>query len=230
MHGRVSLFRNHQDFCLVTVYKGAWISFLLFYTHPVCPICALHHKKTEHRCPNPTCPKEDNLRPVADCCSASPSHCANCGDDHPATDPACPARPRRPPNDPAPSDPAPAHPLPEEGDMDTTEDEAEVAETPRPPAPPTVRRLLPAFEVVTPRSARPSAPRPLPALHQALPVRSPRRPPAPLPPRMTVRAWPTNGGPPPSTFPAVDRQGLSFPIHCTTQQPWELGCVPLAHE
>ena len=58
------------------------------YTHPVCPICALHHKKTEHRCPNPTCPKEGNLRPVADCCSASPSHCANCGNDHPATDPA----------------------------------------------------------------------------------------------------------------------------------------------
>ena len=64
------------------------------YDHPVCPICALHHKKTEHRCPNPTCPKEGNLRPVAGCCSASPPHCANCGDDHPATYPSCPARPR----------------------------------------------------------------------------------------------------------------------------------------
>ena len=42
------------------------------YNHPVCAICALHHKKTQHSCPNPTCPKEGNLRPVADCCSASP--------------------------------------------------------------------------------------------------------------------------------------------------------------
>jgi len=67
------------------------------YDHPVCSICALHHRKTEHRCPNPTCPKEGNHRPVANCCSASPAHCANCGDDHPATDPACPARPSRPP-------------------------------------------------------------------------------------------------------------------------------------
>ena len=49
------------------------------YDHPVCSICALHHRKTEHRCPNPTCPKEGNLRPVANCCSASPAHCANCG-------------------------------------------------------------------------------------------------------------------------------------------------------
>ena len=65
------------------------------YDHPVCPICALHHRKTEHRCPNPTCPKEGNIRPVANCCSASPPHCANCGGDHPATDPSCPARPRR---------------------------------------------------------------------------------------------------------------------------------------
>ena len=153
------------------------------YTHQVCPICALHHKKTEHRCPNPTCPKEGNLRPVSDCCSASPSHCANCGGDHPATDPACPARPKRPQNDPSPSDPAPDRPAPEEGEMDTTEDEAEVAETPRPPAPPTVRRLLPAFEVVTPRSTRPSAPpsvvRPTPGAAGPLPQAAPSPSPAP---------------------------------------------------
>jgi len=43
--------------------------------------------------------------------------------------------------------------------MDTTEDEGEaVAETPRPSAPSTVRRLLPTFEVVTPRQTRLSAP------------------------------------------------------------------------
>ena len=154
------------------------------YDHPVCPICALHHKKTEHRCPNPTCPKEGNLRPVADCCSASPPHCANCGDDHPATDPSCPARPRRPQLE-LPKAALPAErPLPEEGEMDTTEDEAEVAETPRPPAPPTVRRLLPAFEVVTPCSSRPSAPpsvvRPTPGAAGPLPQAAPS--PSPTPP------------------------------------------------
>ena len=61
--------------------------------------------------------------------------------------------------------------------MDTTEDEAEVAETPRPPAPPTVRRLPPAFEVVTPRSTRPSAPpsvvRPTPGAAGPLPQAAP---------------------------------------------------------
>ena len=155
------------------------------YDHPVCPICALHHKKTEHRCPNPTCPNEGNLHPVAGCCSASPPHCANCGDDHPATDPSCPARPRRPHFEPPPPPAAPAadRPLPEEGEMDTTEDEAEVAETPRPPAPPTVRRLLPAFEVVTPRSNRPSAPpsvvRPTPGAASPLPQAAPSPSPAP---------------------------------------------------
>jgi len=155
------------------------------YDHPVCSICALHHRKTEHRCPNPTCPKEGNLRPVANCCSASPAHCANCGDDHPATDPACPARPSRPP----PTDEVPlaqghVAPAPAEGDMDTTEDEGEaVAETPRPSAPSTVRRLLPAFEVVTPRPTRPSAPpsvlRPTPGAGGPLPQVAPSPSPAP---------------------------------------------------
>ena len=153
------------------------------YNYPVCSICARHYRKSEHRCPNPTCPKEGNLHPVADCCSASPSHCANCGDDHPATDPSCPARPKRTDNDPPPRSPAPGRPPPEEDEMDTTEDEGEVAETPRPPAPPTVRRLLPACEVVTPRSARPTAPsllvRPTPGTTGPLPQAAPSPSPAP---------------------------------------------------
>ena len=124
---------------------------------PVCAICPLHHHKTEHRCPNPTCPKEGNLHPVANCCSASPAHCANCRDDHPATDPACPARPSRlPPANEVP--PAQDHPTsaPAEGDMDTTEDEGEaVVETPRPSAPSTVSRLLPAFPGSYPTSDSP---------------------------------------------------------------------------
>ena len=152
------------------------------YDHPVCSICALHNRKTEHRCPNPTCPTEGNLRPVANCCSASPPHCANCGDDHPATDPSCPARPKRAQNDPPPPGPPADRPPPEEGEMDTTEDEADVAETPRPPTPPTARRLLPAFEVVTPRSVRPSAPpsvvRPTPGAAGPLPQVAPSPSPA----------------------------------------------------
>ena len=68
--------------------------------------------------------------------------------------------------------------------MDTTEDEAEVAETPCPPAPPTVRRLLPAFEVVTPRSNRPSAPpsAALPTLANAGPLPQAAPSPSPAPP------------------------------------------------
>ena len=153
------------------------------YDHPVCSICPLHHRKTEHRCPNPTYPKEGNLRPVANCYSASPPHCANCGDDHPATGPSSPARLKRAQNVPRPPGPPADHPPPEEGEMDTTEDEAEVAETHRPPAPRTVRRLLPAFEVVTPRSTRPSAPtsvvRPTPGAAGPLPQVAPSPSPAP---------------------------------------------------
>ena len=67
--------------------------------------------------------------------------------------------------------------------MDTTEDEAEVAETSRPPAHPTVRRLLPAFEVVTPRCNRPSAPpsvvRPTPGASGPLSQVAPSPSPAP---------------------------------------------------
>ena len=130
------------------------------YDHPVCSICALHHRKKEHRCPNPTCLKEGTVLPVANYCSTSPAHCANCGDDHPATDSACPARPSRlPPADDGPSAQDPATSGPAEQNMDTTEDEGEaVAKTPRPSAPSTVRRLLPAFEVVISRPTRLSAP------------------------------------------------------------------------
>ena len=151
--------------------------------HPTCPICALHHKRTEHRCANPTCPKEGNLRPVAGCCSATPAHCANCGSEHPATDPACLARPKRPAQDLPPHDSRPASPPPDAGDMDTTEDEDGVLETPRPLGPPTSRRLLPAFEVVTPRSGQPSGPpsiaRPTPGAAGPLPQVAPSPSPAP---------------------------------------------------
>ena len=160
------------------------------YNHAVCPLCALHHKKLEHRCPNATCPKEGNLRPVTDCCSASPSHCASCRDDYPITDPSCPARPKRTQSEPPPPGLAPVRPPPEEGKMDTTEDQGGVAGTPSPPAPPTVRRVLPALELVTPCSARPSAPpsvvRPTPCADGPLPQAAPSPSPAPTdPPGLT---------------------------------------------
>ena len=45
-----------------------------------------------------------------------------------------------------------------------------------------------------------------------------------------IRAWPANGAHRLLSSPASDWQGLSFSLHRTTQQPWELGCVPLTHE
>ena len=41
----------------------------------VCPLCAGSHTKAEHRCPNPTCPKGGNLKPVLNCYIASPARC-----------------------------------------------------------------------------------------------------------------------------------------------------------
>ena len=147
------------------------------YDHPVCSICALHHRKAEHHSPNPTCPKEGNMCPVAGCCFASPPHCANCGDDHPATEPSCPTCPKWVQNDPAPLSPAPVRPPPEERGMNTPENAGEIAESLRPAALPTVRRLLPVFEMGTPRSTRPTAPtsvaRPTPGAAAPLPQGAP---------------------------------------------------------
>ena len=62
-------------------------------THPRCPICALHHTRSAHRCQNPTCPRGGNNKPDQSCCPTSPPHCCNCGNDHTATFKECPARP-----------------------------------------------------------------------------------------------------------------------------------------
>jgi len=60
-------------------------------THRTCPICALHHTRTAHRCQNPTCPRSGNNKLVPSCCPISPPHCCNCGNDHTATFRECPA-------------------------------------------------------------------------------------------------------------------------------------------
>src|SRR5207302_2192016 len=83
-------------------------------THPIYPLCLLHHSRSEHRCPNPSCPEGGNLRPVLNCCLASPSKCPNCDDNHSASFCECPARPPPPPPRPSPParDAPPDSPLP----------------------------------------------------------------------------------------------------------------------
>ena len=109
--------------------------------HPTCPLCSLHHKKSEHRCPNPVCPKEGNHRPVLACCEVSPAKCPNCGEPHSARYRDCSARPV-PTIAPPPPQPSP----PPEEEMDTAEDPAPDAEPPFP-----ARILFPDAEPATPR-------------------------------------------------------------------------------
>jgi len=61
-------------------------------TLPVCPFCSLAHTKAEHRCPNPSCPKGGNLRPVLACCPCSVACCPNCQEEHTACSKDCPSR------------------------------------------------------------------------------------------------------------------------------------------
>ena len=58
----------------------------------VCPLSTGPLAKEEHRCPNPTCPKGGNLKPVLKCCIASPARCPNCSEDHSAGYRDCTAR------------------------------------------------------------------------------------------------------------------------------------------
>ena len=62
-----------------------------------CQFCAGNHSKSEHRCSNLSCLKEDNLRPILNCCVSCPPRCPNCDEDHSAGDRDCSARPITPP-------------------------------------------------------------------------------------------------------------------------------------
>ena len=62
--------------------------------HPVCPICSLSHRRSAHRYPNPTCPKQGNTKAVPACCPASPLKYTNCQREYLATDPEGPNRPQ----------------------------------------------------------------------------------------------------------------------------------------
>ena len=63
----------------------------------VCSLCAGPHAKAEDRCPNSTCPKGGNLKPVLNCCIASPARCPNCSEDNSAGYRDCTACPIPPP-------------------------------------------------------------------------------------------------------------------------------------
>ena len=75
----------------------------------VCPLCAGSHTKADHRCPNTTCPNGGNLKPVLNCCIASPVRCPNCSEDHSAGYRDYTARPVPPPRN-TPSAPETAAP------------------------------------------------------------------------------------------------------------------------
>ena len=65
-------------------------------SHPTCPICSLAHKRSAHRCVNPTCPLSGHTKPVPSCCPTSVPKCINCDGKHEATYSLCPSRPKPP--------------------------------------------------------------------------------------------------------------------------------------
>jgi len=67
---------------------------------PVCPFCSLAHTKAEHHCPNPSCPKGGNLRPVLVCCPSWVACCPNCQEEHSARSRDCPSCPKPTPDTP----------------------------------------------------------------------------------------------------------------------------------
>ena len=112
----------------------------------VCSLCSGPHPKSQHRCSNPSCPKEGNLRPVLNCCVASPACCPNCGEDHGAGYRDCSARPLPPP---------PPSPLPDDPSADPMDVAPDEAARPRPSTP--QEGLAPPIDLTTPRAAaRPS--------------------------------------------------------------------------
>jgi len=134
----------------------------------ICPFCAGNHPKSEHRCSNPSCPKEGNLRPVLNCCVSSSPRCSNCDEVHSASDRDCSARPiPSPSNTPAADNsravtPPPAASSAQEQDdpnvIDTRPDSARPPAAPLTPAPAgsssNAPSLAPAFDLTTPKALR----------------------------------------------------------------------------
>lgn len=128
-------------------------------THPIYPLCSLAHRRSEHRCPNPTCPKEGNLNAVPDYCPSSTLLCPHCNGPHAANFKNCPSHPIPQANPPTAAGP---NPMVAGDPMDSSDDAPAPRGAETPPQPP--RRAL--FDsLVTPYPAQvatPSAPRPRP--------------------------------------------------------------------
>jgi hypothetical protein len=115
-------------------------------THNICPLCSNNHPRSAHRCPNPTCPKEGNIKAVPACCPASVLRCPNCSGPHTATHHTCPSKPAQEPAARPPQDQS------AQGDqMETADDLPAVPATPGPQTPPSA----PAVEEETPRPSLP---------------------------------------------------------------------------
>jgi len=139
-------------------------------THPMCPICALHHTRMAHRCQNPTCPRSGTNKSVPSCCPTSLPHCCNCGNDHTATFKECLARPS-PTSPTRPSSPVPLGQDP----MDMAVDGGPAPSTPPARAGPTE------VDLVTPRQpppARPPRPGTIQGFGGPLPLESQSRSPS----------------------------------------------------
>ena len=103
-------------------------------------LCSGPHPKSQHRCSNPSCSKEGNLKPTLNCCVASAACCPNRGEAHSASYRDCSARPVPPP---------PLSPLlPAVEAMDVLPD-APVHSRPNTPS----GGLAPSIDLTTPRAA-----------------------------------------------------------------------------
>ena len=202
----------------------------------VCPLCTGPHAKAEHRCPNPTCPKGGILKPVLNCCIATPARCPNCSEDHSADYRDCTARPIPPPRT------AP--------DVSEVEDTAPTAPG-RPPQ--SAARQLPSTNSdamdIQPDEAGPSRSllhTPLLGLESPLEFATPRTPLCPAlwvprdPPPGPVAPNPMGSPAPPLPLEiSRPRAGIGLTIHlphlgaapptllvpCSAQQPRKLGFV-----
>jgi len=97
--GAAVLFSSRNSQCL-KCWKFGHISNRCPRDLPVCPFCSLAHTKAEHRCPNPSCPKGGNLRPMLPCSPSSMACCANSQEEHCAHGRDCPSRPKTIPDAP----------------------------------------------------------------------------------------------------------------------------------
>ena len=106
----------------------------------ICSLCSGPHFKSQHRCSNPSCPKEGNLKPTLNCCVVSPACGPNCGEAHSVSYRDCSARPVPP----LPSSPL----LPAAQAMDVLPD-APAHSRPNTPS----GGLAPPIDLTTPRAA-----------------------------------------------------------------------------